>query len=129
MSGRVLLDTNILIALLAGDAAVIRALTSIEEVFVPAVALGELHFGALKSARPAENIARIEDLAAASAILVCDAESAREYGRIKNRLRERGRPLPENDIWIAAVTRQHGLSLVTRDEHFTEIEDISTLRW
>jgi tRNA(fMet)-specific endonuclease VapC len=129
MTGRVLLDTNILIGLLAGEPEVVRALAVADEVFVPSVALGELHFGALKSSRAAANLERIEELAAASSVLVCDADSAREYGRIKNRLRERGRPIPENDIWIAAISRQHGLTLVTRDEHFTEIEDLPTVRW
>jgi tRNA(fMet)-specific endonuclease VapC len=73
---------------------VVEALAATEEVFVPSVALGELYFGARKSARPAANIARIEELAATSTVVVCDADSAREYGVIKNRLREQGRPLP-----------------------------------
>jgi len=63
------------------------------------------------------------------AIIACDLEVAREYGRIKHRLKERGRPLPENDIRIAAAARYHGLSFVTRDGHLQEIENLSTIDW
>ena len=54
-SGRFLLDTNIIIALLEGDDAVLSNLDHAAEVFIPAVALGELFFGAAKSGRPSEN--------------------------------------------------------------------------
>jgi tRNA(fMet)-specific endonuclease VapC len=48
---------------------------------------------------------------------------------IKNLLRQKGHPIPENDIWIAASARQHGLTLVTRDGHFGYVEDLITERW
>jgi tRNA(fMet)-specific endonuclease VapC len=47
----------------------------------------------------------------------------------KNLLRAKGRPIPENDIWIAAIAKQHELTLVSRDDHFKEIEDFLTLTW
>ena len=101
-SGRFLLDTNIIIALLEGDEAVLSNLDQAQEVFVSAVALGELFFGAAKSGRPTENIAKIERFASGRAIVVCDLEVAREYGGLKQRLKEKGRLIPENDIWIVA---------------------------
>jgi tRNA(fMet)-specific endonuclease VapC len=128
-SGRVLLDTNIVIALLEGDEAVLSHLDRAPEVFIPAVALGELFFGAAKSGRPSENTARVERFAAGRAIVSCDLEVAREYGRMKQRLRGKGRPLPDNDIWIAAAAKRHGMVLVTRDRHFREIEDLQTADW
>ncbi|MXZ01781.1 type II toxin-antitoxin system VapC family toxin [Candidatus Poribacteria bacterium] len=48
---------------------------------------------------------------------------------IKERLRRRGRPIPNNDIWIAAIALQHDLVLVTRDAHFDEVESLQTERW
>jgi tRNA(fMet)-specific endonuclease VapC len=129
VTGRFLLDTNILIAVLAGDETVLSNLDRAAEVFIPAVALGELFFGAAKSGRPGENRARVERFAASSSIISCDLDVAREYGRLKQLLRERGRPLPENDIWIAAAAKHHGLVLITRDQHFQEVEGLQTADW
>lgn len=88
-SGRFLLDTNIVIALLRGDDTVLSHLDRAREVFIPAVALGELFFGAAKSGRPSENTASVERFATGRAIVSCDLGVAREYGRLKQRLKER----------------------------------------
>jgi tRNA(fMet)-specific endonuclease VapC len=98
-------------------------------VFVPAVAVGELFFGAAKSGRPPENTTKMEQFASHRAIVTSDLDVAREYGRLKQRLKEKGRPIPENDIWIAAAAKHHGMILVTRDGHFTEVEDLKTTDW
>ena len=103
MSGRYLLDTNIIIALFADQVIVKSNLLQAKEVFIPSVVIGELFYGARKSARVGDNLARVDELVANSAILGCDAETARQYGEVKNKLRLKGRPLPENDIWIAAA--------------------------
>jgi tRNA(fMet)-specific endonuclease VapC len=51
------------------------------------------------------------------------------YGEVKNALRLKGHPIPENDIWIAAVAHQHDLTLVTRDTHFDEIDNLKIIAW
>jgi len=51
------------------------------------------------------------------------------YGEIKSKLHRAGRPLPENDIWIAAIALQHDLTLATRDGHFAAIEGLRTILW
>ena len=122
MSGRYLLDTNVVIALFAGEPAVRENAGRAEEVFVSSVAIGELCFGARKSGRARENLAR-------NVVLGCDTETAFHYGEIKNALRVKGHPLPENDIWMAAVALQHDLTLITRDAHFNEIEGLTTIAW
>ena len=129
MSGRYLLDTNIIIALFAGDAAVKDCLNQADEIFVPSIAIGELYFGAQKSGRATENLARIDEFSAHSVVLECNAETARRYGQVKNALRVKGRPIPENDIWVAAIALQHGLTLVTRDAHFEEVESLNVATW
>jgi tRNA(fMet)-specific endonuclease VapC len=129
MSGRYLLDTNIIIALFADEASVRTNLAQAEEVFIPSIAIGELYYGARKSGRTQENLARVDELVANSAVLGCDAETARRYGEVKNGLRLKGRPLPENDIWIAALALQHNLTLVTRDAHFQEVENLQAVTW
>ena len=129
MNGRFLLDTNIVIALFAEDTSVQKGLAEAQQVFLPTIVLGELYYGAFKSSRIDENIARVDELAAVSAALGPNTATAKEYGAIKDTLRNKSRPIPENDIWIAAITKQYDLTLVTRDEHFKEVEGIAIETW
>jgi tRNA(fMet)-specific endonuclease VapC len=117
------------VALLGGDAALQERLAQAEEVFIASVVLGELYFGARKSGRVEESLSQIDAFATSNVVLGCDTATARLYGVMKNQLREKGRPIPENDIWIAAIARQHDLILVTRDHHFDEVQDLKRERW
>lgn len=128
MPGRILLDTNIVVALFPAEEAVSRRFVE-GEVSIPSTVLGELYYGALKSVHTARNLARINDLAESVKVLDCDAVTARYYGQIKDRWRVKGRPIPENDIWIAAVALQFELPLATRDDHFKEVEGLTLEVW
>ena len=129
MTGKYLLDTNILIALFAKDAGVQSKLSQAGEVLIPSIVFGELYFGARKSSRVEENVRRVDDLLDESAVLDCTAETAAQYAVIKNDLKLKGKPSPENDIWIAAVAVQHSLILVTRDAHFQEVDHLTVESW
>ncbi len=129
MPGSFLLDTNIVIALFAGEPSVHDRLAEAELTFLPAMVLGELYYGARKSGHQEANLATVDDLASKSSVLSCDAATAKYYGEIKYFLRSKGRPIPENDIWIASLARQYGLTLISRDEHFSEVEGISVEKW
>ena len=129
MSGSFVLDTNIIIAFFKEDGAVLEHVKASDELFVPAVVLGELRYGARKSAQIQANLERIRSFEAVASILPVNATTAEHYGIIKEALRTKGRPLPENDIWIAAVAVQHGLPVVSRDEHFREVEGLEFVRW
>lgn len=129
MSGRYLLDTNIVIATFSHDAAVAVSLSAAREVFVPSIVIGELYFGAYKSTRVQDNLKRTTEFIAASTILDCDANTGQFYGQIKNALKLKGRPIPENDMWIAAVAMQYDLILASRDAHFGEIEGLTLEAW
>ncbi len=129
MSGKYLLDTNIIIALFANDTKIKNNLLQAEEVFIPSIVIGELYYGANKSQRVQENLTKIKYFITNNVILSCDENTSRYYGEVKNSLRLKGRPLPENDIWIAAITIQYNLILVTRDAHFNEVENINCVRW
>ena len=123
MSGR-LLDTNIVIALFAQDQSVTEKLAEVEEVFVPSIVLGKLYFGAHRSARAEDNISRLDEFAERSAILHCDRLTAKHYGQIKHKLKVGGTPIPENDIWISALSQQFNLTLITRDKHFSAVDGL-----
>lgn len=129
MSGRFLLDTNIVIAIFAQEAVIQQRLSEAEAVFVPSIAIGELYYGAYKSGRVDANIARLGNFIAENTVLECDTLTADYYGRIANLLRQKGRPIPDNDKWIAAIAMQHQLTLVSRDAHFQEVDGLLVEMW
>ncbi len=129
MAGSFLPDTNIVIALFAQEPSALTQFGNAEEVFLSSVVLGELYYGARKSGRVSENLARIDELAARVPVLTCDSDTAQVYGQVKSTLFAKGKPIPENDLWIAATALQHGLTVVTRDAHFAEIEGLPLALW
>ncbi|MCK4766626.1 MAG: type II toxin-antitoxin system VapC family toxin [Candidatus Aminicenantes bacterium] len=124
MSGKSLLDTNIVIALFKNEKPIVRKIRNLGEVYIPVTVVGELYYGAYKSQQVGKNLEKIFDFLADSDILGVSEKTARIYGEIKSRLKKKGRPIPENDIWIAAIARQYELPLVTKDKHFSEIEEL-----
>ena len=129
MNGKYLLDTNIIIALFAGDDAVRKHIEKAKQVYIPSIAIGELFYGAYKSSQRDRNIARVLEFAYSSTILYPDVSSARKYGEFKYFLKEKGRPVPENDLWVAAIASRYELTLISRDEHFRELEGIPIDNW
>ena len=129
MNGKYCFDTNIIIALFGGTESVVTKMAQINEAFISSTVLGELYYGALKSSRLQENLKRITDFAVDCTILNCDEETAVEYGKIKVELTQKGKMIPENDIWIAAVAKQHDLTIVTNDEHFSTIDNLKIANW
>jgi tRNA(fMet)-specific endonuclease VapC len=129
MNGRFLLDTNIIIDLFNGDEKVINWLKKSPEVYIPNIAVGELYYGAYRSGKKKDNLKKINEFIISSAIVNTDVDTSRLYGNIKNHLKIKGNPVPENDIWIAALGLQYDLTLVTRDKHFKEIDSIKAIIW
>ena len=129
LSGKYLLDTNVAIALFAGDLLVQEKVRNAEYIVTTPPVIGELCFGAQKSNKVTENLRKIDILVQQSIVFPCDLETAQWYGIIKEQLRRKGNPIPDNDIWIAAIAMQHDLILVTRDAHFDEVESLQTERW
>lgn len=124
MSGRYLLDTNIIIDLFNGDDVVTKKILTCSEVFVPNIVIGELYYGSYGSKKTKSNLKRLEEFIVSSTVINTTVETARIYGHIKNELKKKGTPIPENDIWIAALAKQYSLKLLTRDRHFESIDEI-----
>jgi len=130
MSGKIyLLDTNIIIALFAEDASVIKQIEKAEKVFIPVIVLGELFYGAELSARKTENIKKLESFAEVASLIYLTYNTPRFYGQIKSQLKKSGNPIPENDIWIAALSVENNLPLASRDKHFKAIKSMSVVHW
>lgn len=129
MDGRYLLDSNIVIAIFNDDQPVIDKAAQAAEIYIPSIAVGELYYGAFNSSRKQINTDRIDQFRTIVSVLACDDYTAKYYGQIKKGLKDSGTPIPENDIWIAAIALQHGLTLVTRDSHFDRIEGLRAEKW
>lgn len=129
MSGKsYLLDTNILIAFLKNDPSIIKRFEQ-EEIFVPIIAIGELVYGAQKSNRAKTNLKSLRGFCQDIEILDTDVETAFAFGEIQNQLRKIGKPIPVNDIWIAAIASRNNLTVVTRDKHFSNIDGLPIESW
>lgn len=124
-----LLDTNAIIALQRENEDLKKLLSTASDVFVPAVAVGELYYGAYKSQRVEENRKNVAAFIAKRVVLNVDADTADVYGQVKQALRAKGRPIPENDIWIAALAIQYDLTLIADDAHFDEVANLNWQRW
>lgn len=130
MSGsNVLLDTNIISALLKGDVSIADKIDSSSQVYLSAIVIGELFYGAQYSIQIEKNIKNINKLKSTYKVLNIDDETSSIYGKIKAVFRKNETPIPENDIWIAATAIQHKLDLSTRDKHFEQIDDLNLLTW
>ena len=128
-AGSVLVDTNVVVAHFRGDQVLPPHFAEIRHMYTPSVVLGELHFGALRAQRRQEQLAYIRDFLTFTAVLFPDQMTTEHYGQIKAELAQIGRPIPDNDVWIAAMARQHNLPLATRDEHFAAVPGLKTLAW
>lgn len=126
---RLLLDTNAVIALQNENDHLMARLSKATDVFLPAIVVGELYFGAYNSQRVEENRKRVADYIYERAVLSIDSDTADAYGQVKQQLRAKGRPIPENDIWIAALAIQYDLTLITDDAHFHVIDGIDVQGW
>jgi tRNA(fMet)-specific endonuclease VapC len=124
---KLLLDTNIIIELFKGDLQIPALLDKQENVYVPAIVLGELYLGAYRSANVQKKLLEIKNFLPRCIVLDTNNTTAENYGIIKTALLNKGKPIPENDIWIAATAVQYQLPLYTNDGHFEEVEGISVV--
>lgn len=98
-------------------------------IYMPFVVLGELRAGFAVGSRGRDNEAVLRRFLALPgvAVLYADEATTRNYGALYCQLRAQGTPIPTNDLWIAALARQHELVLYTRDEHFDHLPQIGRL--
>ncbi|PSL47809.1 tRNA(fMet)-specific endonuclease VapC [Chitinophaga niastensis] len=120
-----LLDTSIIIHAFKNDSIIVAQLNSIEDIIVPVTVIGELYYGAYKSDNPVKHISQVQAFLLNCKMVSCDPTTACIYGSVKSNLIRKGKPIPENDIWIAAFAIQYNLPLFTTDKHFEEIDNLN----
>lgn len=120
---KILLDTNCYTAYLAGDHEVLQALTDAKSTFMSIFVLGELYAGFKGGTREKENRNILGTFLKKSSVITLNTsiETAELFGVVKDSLKKAGRPIPINDVWIAAHALEYGAVLVTRNKHFLNI--------
>jgi len=125
----VILDTNAFSALADGEPAVTEIVSKVAAVCIPVIVLGEYRFGILQSRRRTEYERWLTDYLPVFQVLNIDDRTTVPYGDIRADLKRSGRPIPSNDVWIAALSRQHSFPLLSRDRHFDWVPGIKRVAW
>jgi len=120
---KLLIDTNIYSFALKGDESVVELLREVDEIGFSVISIGELLSGFRQGGMERKNRQELEQFLDSPRVVVyhIDQDTAEFYSQIIINLRQIGKPIPTNDIWIAAVAFQNGLRLFTRDAHFQYI--------
>lgn len=122
-------DTNIIIKFLNGNSEIINKISVLDNIFIPSVVCGELYFGIENSRHKEKNITTVNGFLSMCEVKNIDEKTAKLYGNIKFQLKIKGTPIPENDIWIAALAKQYNCILITNDTHFGNIQDLTIENW
>jgi predicted nucleic acid-binding protein len=125
-----IVDTNALSAAADDDPAVIAILARADQMAIPVIVLGEYRYGIAQSRHRAiyENwLAGL--LLRDCAVLDINEQTTQHYAEITLDLSRKARPIPTNDLWIAALCRQHSLPLLSRDRHFDQVTGMKRMGW
>ena len=123
---RIAIDTNIYTSFKCNDPRVVEALRDCDLIGVDITVIAELFSGFSLGDKEKKNRQELEMFLNSPRVdmLLHDLETADYYALIFKRLKAKGRPIPTNDIWIAANAMKHGLALYSFDSHFKEIEGL-----
>jgi tRNA(fMet)-specific endonuclease VapC len=128
-TGSALLDTTVVVSVLRRVPGMRQRFTPYATLWLPFFALGELEYGVSHSSQPENQRLALSAFLRGVDLLLPTQATAVEYGKIKAELARAGTPIPENDVWIAAQAREHGLPLATCDTHFSRVNGLVVLDW
>ena len=123
---RILLDSNAYSAFMRGNGEVRGMIRAAEEVLFSAVVVGEQLFGFRQGAHYERNLAELRSFLERPYVsfVPVGPVTADRYSRVLSALKAKGRPIPTNDVWIAAHAMETGADLVSADGHFQHVEGI-----
>ena len=123
---RLMVDTSAYSGFMRGHGEIKAALQEADEIFVNSIVLGELRAGFIQGRRQRKNDDELNTFLASPRVKLLDVteETAERYAVILNSLWQAGTPIPTDDIWIAASAMEHGLELLTTDEHYQKVPQV-----
>ena len=124
-----ILDTNGLSALADGEPALEPVLRRAAQVAIPVIVLGEYRYGISQSRNHIHYEQWLAEYLPSFRILDIDERTTISYSAVRRQLRKSGTPIPSNDVWIAALCRQHSLPLLSRDRRFDAVSGIMRIDW
>jgi tRNA(fMet)-specific endonuclease VapC len=124
-----ILDTNALSAVADGEVSAVELVAGADRVALPVIVLGEYRLGIAQSRHRASYESWLRRWMATVTVLDIDDGTTQSYSAIGLELKRKGKPIPANDLWIAALCRQHSLPLVSRDRHFDFVAGLQRLHW
>jgi tRNA(fMet)-specific endonuclease VapC len=124
-----ILDTNALSAVADGDLALKPILRKAAEVAVPVIVLGEYRYGIGRSRDFQHYEEWLKEAIHSYRVLDVNEETTIFYATLRSELKKTGTPIPSNDVWIAALCRQHSFPLISRDGHFDLVRGIERIDW
>ena len=126
---RLILDTNALSAAAEEHPGVMVVLADVQQLALPVVVIGEYRYGIAQSRHRARYRRWLDSLINDCSVLDINEQSTHHYAAINVELRQAGKPIPTNDLWVAALCRQHDLPLLSRDRHFDVVSGIRRVDW
>lgn len=124
-----ILDTNGLSAVADGDPRLEPILRKASEIAVPVIVLGEYRYGIRQSRERRRYEEWLTESMRGYRVLDVDEATADAYATLRSELRRAGTPIPSNDVWIAALCRQHSLPILSRDRHFDLVRGVRRIDW
>jgi tRNA(fMet)-specific endonuclease VapC len=124
-----ILDTNALSAVADDESAAVELFKKADVIALAVIVLGEYRFGIAQSRKRNDYEDWLQRLIGVSQVLEVDEQTTQYYAHVRVDLKTVGRPIPSNDIWIAALCRQHSLPLLSRDRHFDTVRGITRIAW
>jgi predicted nucleic acid-binding protein len=124
-----ILDTSALSAVADGEASAMDLVAGADRIAVPVIVLGEYRMGIAQSRYRGSYESWLREWIAAVLVLDINEKTTHSYASIGLELKKKGRPIPANDLWIAALCRQHSLPLLSRDRHFDLVFGLQRLDW
>jgi tRNA(fMet)-specific endonuclease VapC len=124
-----IVDTNALSAVADDDPAIIAILARADQMAIPVIVLGEYRYGIAQSRHRDTYENWLAGLLRDCAVLDINEPTTQQYAEITLDLRRKGKPIPTNDLWIAALCRQHSLPLLSRDRHFDHVTGLKRIGW
>jgi tRNA(fMet)-specific endonuclease VapC len=125
----VILDTNALSAISEAEPGVVAMIANATLVAIPVIVLGEYRFGIAQSRHRLAYERWLSKTLTYCEVLPVGDDTAERYAEIRLELKHAGTPIPSNDVWIAALCRQHSLPVVSQDRHFDFVKGIRRVNW
>jgi tRNA(fMet)-specific endonuclease VapC len=124
-----ILDTNALSAIAEGERKAVKEFARADEVAIPVIVLGEYRFGISHSRHKQEYERWLGELVAVCRVFDVNEQTTVSYAAVRGELKKAGTPIPSNDVWIAALCRQHAVPILSRDRHFDLVSGIQRVAW